>query len=119
MKTKLEALLDIRNTLRDPKNWTTGFFARDKEGHGTQPYDPEAVCWCLEGAMKKAVYETEDGIGEVSKYSLYIKVKYTLKNHIPKNNLILASFNDDAVTKHEDVLAIIDQAIFNTIKETL
>ena len=38
-------------------NWTQGVNARDKYGEAVYPLNDHAVCWCLEGAIYKAIWE--------------------------------------------------------------
>jgi hypothetical protein len=47
----------IRRTLeilREPEQWTATARARDEYGNHVAPYDPRAVCWCIEGAVSMA-----------------------------------------------------------------
>jgi hypothetical protein len=37
------------------KGWTKGYSARDKDNHWAPPTEKSAVCWCLVGALDKAV----------------------------------------------------------------
>lgn len=36
---------------RIQKGWTKGADARDSLGRRVYPYEPRAVCWCLQGAL--------------------------------------------------------------------
>lgn len=49
----LDAAADL---LEKPKGWTQGAYARDADGRDVNPYEkwrpsPEAVCFCLYGAL--------------------------------------------------------------------
>ncbi len=50
----IELLNAVDKILDDPKKWTKGEYAKDHAGVGTYVDDPEAVCFCLAGAMAKA-----------------------------------------------------------------
>ena len=50
-KTIVQILKDVRTVLYDPERWTQGVRALDAEGNQVRAEDPEAVCWCIEGAI--------------------------------------------------------------------
>lgn len=50
----MQVLERARDTIADPDDWTSGAVARDDNGHRVAPWDPDAVCWCLVGALDKA-----------------------------------------------------------------
>jgi hypothetical protein len=45
--------VNIKELLSEETKWTTGAFARSKDGSLVGPCSPKAVCWCLAGAAKK------------------------------------------------------------------
>jgi hypothetical protein len=52
-----QRMLEIFND--DPKRWTKGAYARSPEGYGVFGESADAVCFCLEGAAKRAVAELD------------------------------------------------------------
>jgi hypothetical protein len=46
-----DILRAARARIEDPKNWTTGFFAKDAGGRFVASRDECAVCWCALGAL--------------------------------------------------------------------
>lgn len=48
----VERTIEILST---PKKWTKGARARDKFNNHTGYYSSQAVCWCIDGAIEKAV----------------------------------------------------------------
>lgn len=52
-KTPKQILLEAAELIEQPGKWTQGAFARDHGGDGTAFCDPDAVCWCAEGAIAK------------------------------------------------------------------
>ncbi len=44
----------LSELLSDESKWTKGVTARDKDGNICNSKDPNAVCWCLFGAVWKA-----------------------------------------------------------------
>jgi hypothetical protein len=48
---EVEIIKKARERIADPKRWTTGAFARDKDGNPVPVFDGKAVCWCVSGAL--------------------------------------------------------------------
>jgi hypothetical protein len=61
--------------LDTPEKWTKGAFARDSKGDPVDPVSPEAVCWCIEGALQKC-YPNYDDRWEAVYYRLLEVRKY-------------------------------------------
>lgn len=40
--------------IREPEQWTPRSRALDNRGYAVSPEDPNAVCWCIEGAVSMA-----------------------------------------------------------------
>ena len=86
-----QVLLDTREFLSDPNNWTR--FANERYGR-----------YCLRGAIKlrgEATYDARVGamsavLAQLASYTSYTSV---------------TRFNDDESTTHADVLAILDRAL--------
>lgn len=49
-RTPSEILLATKQRLR-PDAWTKAAVARDARGRNVKPLDPNACCWCVEGAL--------------------------------------------------------------------
>lgn len=56
---KLSQLLD------KPEKWTKGASARDKSGEVVSPDSPNAICWCLAGAMRRCRLDKDVAINVV------------------------------------------------------
>lgn len=54
MKPATEILLSAAFVLTPPENWTQNYMARNKRGDGRYYSAPDAVCWCVVGAMLSA-----------------------------------------------------------------
>ena len=48
-------LKDALEIVSDEKRWTTKTLARKSDGLPCTPYDPLAVCFCAEGAVRRCV----------------------------------------------------------------
>ena len=95
-----EALIAVRELLTDPKHWTQGFYARDEAGGLMDPKDSRAACWCLLGACRKVAdtYDNSERLG-------------IFLSGVQDESIV--SFNDHPLTKHEDVLNLLDKTIAN------
>jgi hypothetical protein len=52
--TVAETLIAARALIADPVHWTQEVHARDKHGMPVLPTDPDATCFCADGALTKA-----------------------------------------------------------------
>jgi len=77
------------------RGWTQGELARDKQGNAVRPEDPNAVCWCVEGAIKAA------GCNEK-----WRQIKEVLKEH---GSFPAYRWNDDSDRTKEEVLEMLDK----------
>lgn len=89
----LRAAKELINT---PERWTKGCLARTQQGDPTIVDDPDAVCFCMLGALAKVSQGQNHYTGEI----LYEELEEPISN-----------FNDDENTTHADVMAAFDRAI--------
>ena len=54
---EIKALDRIIEILKSPKSWTKRMNARSINGNKVEYYNPKAVCWCIDGAILKALRE--------------------------------------------------------------
>jgi len=89
--------MKVQDILTDEGKWTRGHFARNKDGKSVDKFSPDAVCWCLWGAIEVAY-------GEDS------KAEAKLRNHLLKirNSASISYFNDMEATFPE-VRALIEE----------
>lgn len=95
MKTALQLLEEGKATIQDPKRWTQGAFARDKENEKVSSHNPTAVCWCSLGALNR--------IEDSGEYRQAVRLLCKAAG------MEVADFNDSAT--HEEVIAMWDKAI--------
>lgn len=43
--------MKVKELLSDESKWTRSAYARDSMGHSIPSTDPDAKCWCLQGAI--------------------------------------------------------------------
>ena len=66
-KRALRAILRAAKALLAPSgHWTKGELARDAVGAPVEPHSPLAICWCLEGALKKVTRSDQEYKSAVS-----------------------------------------------------
>ena len=110
--TTLEVLIRARSLLDKPEAWTQGVFGQNKYGHRIKAENDDAVCWCLKGAIARAVHElTKDTPLAVESY-----IKDVLKDNVQRaielelgEDIIV--FNDHPGTTHRAVLRRLNNAI--------
>lgn len=97
---KLKTLLiDIRNLIGTKDKWTQDTWAKDAAGNKCRENSPDAVCYCLVGAIRRCTDgpDYEDA---------YIAIRKCLG---ACSNSCLVEFNDTHT--YEQVIAAVDAAI--------
>lgn len=103
-------LIAARALLRK-KGWTQGAFARDVRGYQCATYRPEAATFCAVGAIRSVSAD----------YSFRAsRAVDVLCKVIAEGGYLtsLAIWNDEPSRKKEDVLALFDKAILDSMKGT-
>lgn len=109
-------LVFMRDLLSNPEKWTREAYARKADKTTTSSSDPQAVCFCLSGALGRSYAK----LNEFSRYAMFTSGG----PHISAESLLLeaiyvsrgqrchslAEFNDVFAT-HETILEVIDLAI--------
>ena len=57
--------MKVKDLLSDESRWTQFCFARNENREECGPRDPEAVCWCLSGAIVKCYADKSNEMKEV------------------------------------------------------
>ena len=105
MKTVTEILIEARELISDPERWTQGVYARDAQGIFTDWDSPEAVSWCVTGAIAKVVRSVQESKGDYN--ALVMSALDKLRCAIGHDGV--TAFND--AHNHAEVLAAFDKAI--------
>lgn len=87
----------VKALLSSPDRWTRGCLARDSEGEPTNLFGPDAVCWCLVGAIRKVEPDLIKNLFAVRK----------LKALLGGREVV--DFNDS--NDYDAVMKLLDQAI--------
>lgn len=106
-KTLREILVAARKRISEPSRWTQGAYARNQYGAITDHSAPDAVCWCVEGALLRETQGLVHLYNEAINYLDRLLPPYTE----------LHTFNDR--TKHAQVLKFLDAAIEKLSKREL
>ena len=104
-KIIIEALERAKEIINNPKNWTKGAVAKNKNNQPVIETSPKACKFSLNGALHRAIYE------------MIKEQKYEIETLRQINNNILmkdkhVELNENPETTHEDILQLLD----NTIK---
>lgn len=98
----LETFKLARDYIR--RGWTQNTGARDDEGSSVLVTDPDAVSWCMLGALDVACRMTDNS---------YEDLKYVLGKFLGVSWDKVAEFNDRNGRTVEQVLAVYDRIIEN------
>lgn len=92
--------MKIRELLSDASKWCSINYAKNKEGQDTDVRSADAVCWCLEGAIRHCY--------EIYEYAV-VSQKLTKASYklFPKRSIALSVFNDDPLTTFEDIQQLV------------
>lgn len=105
--TNVEILKATKELLSDPKRWTIGKYARNSFYTETSPLSPDAVCFCLSGAIAKVANTSPLSVeqGDIS---------HVVSNAIVPRYYRISDFNDS--TDHPTLMATLDRAIASAEK---
>ncbi len=95
--------MKIRELFSSPAKWTKANFAVKADGTSTTAENPEAVCWCLYGAVNKCYGKTEDNGHAV----LQLMGRH-LKDKGMRESGSVIGFNDDEDTTFEMVRNLVN-----------
>lgn len=128
---KLSAVTDA-GMLRDAadlvrQGWTRSCSGRDEDGNGIGYDQPEAVCFCAQGAVFRAVMDRlggeqrivhthlfEETTDRLSRYVVDVLDKTDLVLLKPdsseKPDFMIIQWNDRPATRQDDVVAVLEKA---------
>lgn len=105
-----------RKIIEPPSSWGRGRLAYTAAGDPAEPYQSEAVCFCLTGAVMRAGYEAGLRGADATAWEAeaFRLLHYELPEH-QKNFHPLAAGDlqewNDGQADHEDVLCLLDKTI--------
>ena len=118
----------LSEILRGETCWTSGYYARDKDGETCYAHADTAVCWCISGAIHKAIGEPGDEfkarkdwldnrrkwLSLASKAAEWILAGYEISEDakdqyerlgVPEG--VLVEFNDEGIAEWPDIQRLI------------
>lgn len=101
--TPLDVLKGARQLIASPTRWTTGAYARNKEGYEVGVYDVVACKWCAVGAIYKAASVFDQLVPPACRLLIGIDCDD------PRQEVI--NMNDDVCWGHAAVLRQFDMVI--------
>lgn len=108
MEAAVAGLRAMREKIGTPERWTKKVSARNVEGHYVNVRNPDAVCWCVSGAHD-AVDWPRPGVYAAA-WEALLDAAGKRTNRLGAGSASVTNFNDLDTTRHEDVLALIDEA---------
>jgi hypothetical protein len=94
--------MKIKELLIDETKWTQNCNARDKDETPINPNSPEAVCFCLIGAIHVCYPDPQDHNDVYDKIQNQIRTKYLIP--------FISDWNDSSERTFEEVKEVIDKA---------
>lgn len=88
------------------RGYTKQYFARNGNDAPVDSKDPNAVCWCAAGAVRRAVPKGVQS--ELMEYDALYQLRLSLPEGASND---LVEYNDRPTTTKEDILALFDRAI--------
>ena len=109
----VDQLREVHGLLK--KGWTQNAFARDKSGDKVPSRSGLGVCWCITGAVRRAVDAGMD-VSAIHRM-IYQSIKNTgFESSYSCQENIITEFNDAEGRTQEEVLAVIDDTIDDALK---
>lgn len=105
--TLLEQALALDELLSDPARWAKKYYAYNAEGMQCDADDPEAVCWCLDGAVFKVVIDPESLQGDTTPLTRLINDAIAEVSSIGHT----VFFNDAVETTHADIRRLTQRVV--------
>lgn len=100
--TMSQVLRAARALIENPEKWIKGAEAQDAEGRRVTPNDVRAVCWCVTGAIERA-------LGSDDEYRPMITAARVFADAVGARYAYV--YNDRKDVTHADVMAAFDRAI--------
>lgn len=102
--TVIQILEKVKDTLKEPSKWVKGHQSTTQDGKPVRLQ--KGTCFCIIGAL----WRHTDIINEHGTYGHQAEV---LLNKLAKERGFenIVRFNDHQSTRHEDVIALLDEAI--------
>lgn len=95
-------VIETARLLRDRSKRTRGALARDARGQSCSPIAPEATCWCISGAIMKAVNHDPDQAEGSPSYHEFLAVYSQVRSILGWGDNVIHLMWDDADDVDQD-----------------
>lgn len=95
--------MKIKELLSDRSKWTKGYSALDTVGWIVTPNSPDAVCWCLYGAIRVCYPDFSD----LTKVGT--KLNDTIQHKIGNKSITYIIWQDQPERTFEEVKALVEE----------
>ena len=118
LETHKQVVIDTMELLRN--GWCKGTFARDNNDEAVHWSAPEARYFCLGGALRKVVFESQSQLipyiaKDVCLSPLYKDIRFRL--HMKLHGGIVQIWNDKKERKLKDVLLLLSEVLSDIDQE--
>ena len=104
VQEKIDVLTITRDLLQEPGAWVQGCHAQNDRGEEIAPEEPDAVCFCLEGAIIRALTK----LGESAESSELLEMDAELMGD---DGEYMSMWQDRAERTHAEVLERVDATL--------
>lgn len=94
--------MKVWKLLDAPAKWCQEIDAMDFEGVGIDALNPDAVCWCLEGALERCYYDVSSSVESQPNLQ---RAREKVIDALDEGNII--SWNDAPERTFEEVAALV------------
>ena len=116
VQEKIDVLKIARGFIQEPDAWVQECHAWNHIGEETDPTDPDAVCFCLEGAIMRAMTELSPVIAsEPSFMSELVEIDAEVMG----SDGNICEWNDSPKRTHDEVLARVDATLERLEREAI
>lgn len=112
MNIETRSILTRTKELLD-KGWTRQANARDDEEQEVSVIRDNATCFCLEGALLRALHEHGVSRDSANEDAVFERVQ----RHLPTKYNCLFAWNDEEGRTKEEVIAVVDKALVELAHE--
>ena len=111
VQEKIDVLKMARDLIQEPDAWVQECHAWNHLGEETDPTEPDAVCFCLEGAILRALTE----LGEVGRGDALLEINAEVMG----SDENICEWNDSPERTHAEVLARVDATLERLEREAI
>lgn len=109
MSSKILKTLESARKIIEENNHVKNSYAKDSEGNPVPYCSESASCFCVSGAIQRALYNAEGNHNWSGQD--FVQAMSALREHLPDDLSGVVDYNDLSTTTKEDILTLFDKAI--------